>query len=202
MTATSAFEYPTQAHSRRHGPMGYADYQSYRDWLRDEFSFRCVFCLRREQWGIRVGAFHLDHFVSQAVDPSLACVYENLLYVCVACNLKKGDLAVPDPSAMPFGDCLRVNSDGTIHALNAHGELLIDLLRLDDDDYTQFRKRMLDTLKTLELHDRATFTDWMRYPDDLPDLSLLKPPGGNSRLAGVVESCYAKRQRGELPSEY
>ena len=48
---TDPFSYPAAAHVRRHGPQGYADYPSYLPWLRDEFSFRCVYCLLREQWG-------------------------------------------------------------------------------------------------------------------------------------------------------
>ena len=39
-------------------------------------------------------------------------------------------------------------------------------------------------------------------PDDLPDLSRLCPPGGNSRLDGVEQSYFAQRQRGELPETY
>ena len=59
---SAPFDYPAP-HLRRHGPMGYADYASYRPWLRDEFSFRCVYCLLREQWGRVRGLFDLDHFL-------------------------------------------------------------------------------------------------------------------------------------------
>jgi hypothetical protein len=50
MPATQIFQYPRQAHVRRHGPLGYVNYQSYKPWLRDEFEFRCVYCLWRERW--------------------------------------------------------------------------------------------------------------------------------------------------------
>jgi HNH endonuclease len=204
MSSPIAFEYPTAPHVRRHGPMGYADYESYRDWLRDEFSFRCVFCLRREQWNIRLAAFHLDHFVPQVTNPGEACAYDNLLYVCGACNLKKSDLLVPDPSVVGFGDCLRVHLDGTIEALTPPGELLIDLLRLDDTDSTRYRRMMLEMLTTLRRHNPAAYEDWMGYPKHLPDLSRprKKPPGGNSRPSGIAESCFARRVRGELPAVY
>jgi hypothetical protein len=46
-----AFTYPAQPHIRRHGTRGYAALESYSPWLRDEFAFRCVYCLLREQWG-------------------------------------------------------------------------------------------------------------------------------------------------------
>ena len=42
----------------------------------------------------------------------------------------------------------------------------------------------------------------MGYPDDLPDLRGLRPPGGNMRPEGVSASCHARRERGELPETY
>jgi hypothetical protein len=45
-----AFIYPHHPHVRRHSPRGYRDYRSYKPWLRDEFDFRCVYCLWRERW--------------------------------------------------------------------------------------------------------------------------------------------------------
>ena len=44
------FPYATDTHMRRHGPVGYSSYKAYKDWLRDEFAFRCVYCLFREKW--------------------------------------------------------------------------------------------------------------------------------------------------------
>ncbi len=60
------FEYPPLPQVRRHGPRGYADYGSYRPWLRDEFSVRCVYCLLREQWGRVRGVYAIDHFLAVA----------------------------------------------------------------------------------------------------------------------------------------
>jgi hypothetical protein len=36
------------------------------------------------------------------------------------------------------------------------------------------------------------------YPDNLPDLSRLRPPR-NTRPEGVAKSFFARRKRGELP---
>src|SRR5438874_575576 len=44
------FKFATAPHARKHGPGGYETYQAYKDWLRDEFTFRCVYCLERERW--------------------------------------------------------------------------------------------------------------------------------------------------------
>lgn len=197
------FIYPPTLHIRRHGPYGHRDYGSYRDWLRDEFSFRCVFCLRREQWGLLMGSWDIDHFVPQSSHPQRRLDYENLLYVCHSCNLNKTNKIVPDPCEVAFGHCLKVHEDGTIAALDEdeNGKTLIERLRLDNTDYTRFRRLIIDTLRSLAMHDRQTYALWMRYPDDLPDLSRLKPPG-NTKPEGINDSCYSRRLRRELPETY
>jgi hypothetical protein len=40
------------------------------------------------------------------------------------------------------------------------------------------------------------------YPEELPDLSLLRPPGGNDRPEGIAESACARRKAGTLPATY
>ncbi len=85
---TDPFAYPPAPHVRRHGPQGYADYQSYRPWLRDEFSFRCVYCLLREQWGQMRGGHAIDHFLPVAQHPDRANDYDNLVYACTAWNVQ------------------------------------------------------------------------------------------------------------------
>lgn len=200
-TTPEPFTYPTTPHVRMHGPYGYRDYGSYRDWLRDEFSFRCVFCLRREQWSLRMGSWHIDHFVPQGSHPQRRLDYENLLYVCNSCNLNKTNKIVPDPCEIAFGPCLKVHEDGTIIALDENGERIIEQLGLDNEDYTRSRCLIIATLQSLAIHDRQTYILWMRYPDDLPDLSRLRPPG-NRRPDGINDSCYARRTRGELLEVY
>jgi hypothetical protein len=60
------FTYPRSLHVRRHGPCGYRNYRAYKPWLREEFVFRCVYCLWREWWcseGDHI--FSVDHLVPQ-----------------------------------------------------------------------------------------------------------------------------------------
>lgn len=83
------FTYPDLPHVRRHSPLGYANADSYRPWLRDEFAFRCVFCLVREQWENPVGRFAVDHLHPRMRYPELAADYDNLLDVCTSCNAVK-----------------------------------------------------------------------------------------------------------------
>lgn len=50
MPVPQPFVYLSDRHFRRHGPRGYADLRHFKPWLRDEFQFRCVYCLIRERW--------------------------------------------------------------------------------------------------------------------------------------------------------
>src|SRR5262245_56145346 len=113
---TAPFTYLATPHERRHGPAGYADYESYRPWLRDEFAFRCVFCLTRESWGAFFSQFAIDHFVPVSTKPDSSAEYANLLYACVTCNGVKGSRAVPDPTFVLLDDRIRVAPDGVMHA--------------------------------------------------------------------------------------
>ena len=194
------FTYPSR-HTRRHGPTGYRDYGSYREWLRDEFTFRCVFCLNREQWGVVINAWHIDHFTPQSRDPGGTLSYDNLLYLCSTCNCLKSSHLVPDPGSVAFDEGLKILEDGTIQALNDEGRLLIEVLRLNNDDRTRYRSLVLQTVRALAIQDRGAFSQWMGYPSNLPDLSKLRPPG-NTRPAGINDSFFARRARGELQETY
>ena len=149
------FEYPSQPHWRRHGPAGYRDHDSYRDWLRDEFIFRCVYCLHREQWWGRAAVFHIEHFVPVSVDPSAKCEYSNLLYACAACNEAKGDaLDLPDPCEVAFYECLQVEENGQIKPLRREGHALVESLRLNRKSAVSERSRWIRTLRLLHKHNR------------------------------------------------
>ena len=76
----TAFTYPAEPHVRRHGPQRYADAASYRPWLRDEFAFRCVYCLRRERWEASGHeAFGVDHLIPRSVHSAGICDYDNMV---------------------------------------------------------------------------------------------------------------------------
>ena len=198
----TAYVYPAVSHSRKHAPKGYAHYRQYRPWLRDEFAFRCVYCLTRERWGKGRYGFHVDHLIPQAKDPSRILDYDNLVYACATCNsIKRDKEAIPDPCQVAYGECLKVTDDGKIEALNGHGRILIERLSLDNEENTEYRKQMLEIIRWAESQNPHRYVQLMGFPDDLPDLDTYQPPD-NSRLEGVEQSWFAKRKRGVLPETY
>ena len=196
-----AFQYPSGPHTRKHGPGGYSSYEQYRDWLRDEFSFRCIVCLLREQWAERVGRFHIDHVCPQSTHPHLRTSYANLVYLCVHCNQIKLAKSVPDPSLLNLQASLVVGDDGTIAAKDSDGQRLVDVFRLDSPDRTEYRAKLMQALRCIEQNGSGGIRDWLGYPRSLPDLRRKRAPV-NTRPQGADDCCYALRERGQLPDLY
>jgi hypothetical protein len=119
------FQYPDAPHVRRHGPQGYADAASFRPWLRDEFTFRCIYCLQRESWGSVKAAFDLDHFLPVSIHPILALDYDNLLYACASCNSAKLDQEIHDPILSLLSRSIRVGSDGILEPLTSAASTIV-----------------------------------------------------------------------------
>jgi hypothetical protein len=76
------------------------------------------------------------------------------------------------------------------------------MLGLNRPRLREFRELWIRIVRTAALCDHALIGRLMGYPADLPDLSPLRPPGGNSRPDGVGQSHFARRERGELPAVY
>jgi hypothetical protein len=208
MSLPDPFAYPAEAHVRKHAPAGYKNYQDYKPWLRDEFEFRCVYCLQREMWSRdRSTVFSIDHVIPQAEDETLICVYGNLVYACLRCNSAKQNVRVLDPTREGMARHLRVNLDGTVTGLNDEGCFLIDLLHLNAASMSKERLRILRILQRREKYPKdkggeADFLEAFGYPEDLPDLQSLRPPGGNPLDVNRPNCFHARRARGELPSVY
>ena len=202
------FAYADRPQERRHDPCGYDPYNGYKDWLRDEFSFRCVYCLEREMWyPDGAASFSVEHVVPQSENPSLVCEYTNLLYTCTRCNSARQTFYLLDPTTVPFARHLRLGADGLLTALSDEGLFLIDLLHLNQGAAIRVRREQLSVLTIAARYPedediQALFLERFGYPDDMPDLRAKKPPGGNRR-SGSEETChFARRERGELPVVY
>ncbi len=197
----TGFAYPKPVRERRHGPGGYEDYGSYRPWLRDEFTFRCIYCLCRERWGRVSGDFDLDHFIPQSVDSSRRNDYANLFYSCRSCNALKGNQEISDPGAFFTDGNVVVHPDGTIEGMTLPARRIIMVLGLNSDRYVEWRRLWMRNIELAAEYDPDQYRRLMSYPDDLPDLSRLRPPE-NTRPEGIRDSYRARRDRGELEETY
>jgi len=207
METPSPFGLPPGNPVRSHGPGGYANYQEFKDWLRDEFAFRCVYCLEREEWyPSRSAAFAVEHVLSQSLYPELVCVYDNLVYSCSRCNSRKASEECIDPSAVALGRHVRFRADGTAEGITSLGIEHVEGFRLNEPPALRVRQHYL---RLVELERRlpadaaidAMFREAFGYPDDLPDLGAKRPPS-NSRPEGVKACHFRRRAEGILPETY
>jgi hypothetical protein len=197
------FADPDQPSGRLHGPQGYLQYEAYRDRLRDEFSFRCAYCLMRESWLRGTRGFQIDHCVAAVRDPSRLLDYDNLVYTCPWCNQAKAGVTVPNPTDVAYGKALDVNEEGVSEVKNDLGVMLVQGLKLDHPEITYQRRMIIRVVRLAEEKNNvAIILRLLGCPDDLPNLRQKRPPGGNTRPAGVLNSWYEKRRREELPFLY
>ncbi len=200
------FDYPQHAHQRRHGPRGYNDYRSFKPWLRDEFAFRCVYCLWRETWSSAGdAAFSVEHLQSQSRQPDLARDYANLVYACCGCNSAKQDHDSPlNPCRDRVAEHVSVSPDGAVIAKSAEGQALIDLCLLNRPALVSARQTMFRLWTLLNAESSAEARELKHrlfgHPSDLPNLAKLHPPDGNAIPSGLSASFFERRRRGELPA--
>jgi hypothetical protein len=123
-------------------------------------------------------------------------------YDCSFCNAAKSDRLVPDPTAVLLAPDVSVSSDGAIHSNTTEAARLIDSLGLNRPRAREFRALWIGIIKLAFVHDPDLYQRLMGFPDDLPDLARLRPPGGNTRREGVKQSYFAQKQQGTLPATH
>lgn len=202
MSGTEPFQYPEQPHRRKHEPSGYSDYADYKDWLRDEFDFRCVYCLRREVWERRRAIWVVEHLIPRRERPDLATEYTNLVLACTTCNsFKSASSHMPDPCKLAYGKLVSVSSDGTITHHSREGLRLVRIASLDDEDATKWRRGEIAIIKSHKKHEPEEYRKRMAFPTNLPDLAT-RPVKHNRKPEGAKNCRYAQQKSGTLPETY
>lgn len=79
---------------------------------------------------------------------------------------------------------------------------MVRVLGLDNRRATEFRQLWAGIVALAERHDRPLYRQLMGFPDDLPNLAQLRPPGGNARPEGVGACAFSQRENGTLPETY
>lgn len=195
------YRYPSEKLARRHGPAGYSNYRDFVPWLRDEFDFRCTYCLLREVWGQLTGNFEVDHFLPKSINEDLSLTYENLIHSCANCNRRKGTRVIPDPAEIAYGECVEIDLEtGEISAKNDLGTILIDELALDMPRKTEQRLFFISAMRAFSTAAPDKLKKYMGLPEEssLPDLnSLPKAPPYNSKPEGIESSWLARVKSGK-----
>jgi hypothetical protein len=198
------FRFPRKPHSRVHGPQGHKSYPAYKPWLRDEFEFRCVYCLTRERWSADGHKrFGIDHVKAKSRHTKLTCEYDNLVYCCSNCNsLKSTKIGLPDPCETSFHKHLKLLRSAHFVGLTPLGKRLVEYLMLNSEDRVNDRRVHLYFFETQRRVKHDILRSRFGYPPDLPALAKLKPPKGNSRPEGLKASHFVRQQRGDLSPYY
>lgn len=209
MTLPEPFAYATAKHERKHHPSGYASHAGFKPWLRDEFSFRCVYCLEREMWyPNRADSFDVEHVLPKSdklPHVHLTLDYMNLVYACSRCNGAKGTQLFIDPTATAFGDHIALGNEGQLVAKTKDGERLIEKLHLNESPAIVNRRLILNIIQAMVEHPtnqpiREIFLSKFAFPEILPDLKGCRVPNSKSPSE---DSCYHElRQRHDLPDFY
>lgn len=185
----TVFIYPSAPHQRRHAPHGYSDYSEYKDWLRDDFCFTCVYCRCRERWH-KEGecVFSVEHLQPKSTHPELECVYQNLVYACVRCNVARGCKPISDPCEAALG--IRIEPDGVAVSISGdHGNRIIDICNLNETKLVDFRKHVLDSINVAAQANRNDLLDyWYGYPLNMPNLT--RKTKCQNAMPGSADTCY------------
>ena len=200
--------FPAKPYERKHAPQGYKGHKSFKPWLRDEFQFRCVYCLERERWyPSGHHAFSVEH-VKPKADPDyehLELEYTNLVYACLRCNSAKQMSILIDPCVETLADHLRFEPDGSVVGTTTEGEDMIGILGLDQSNPTRTRREHIQLYNLYKdyPHDvkvRELFLSRFGYPDDMPTLSGRRGRNGNKGSDKL--SYMAKSKDGTLEETY
>jgi hypothetical protein len=163
-----------------------------------------VYCLCRERWEPNgQDAFSVEHIQARATHPRRAGDYDNLLYSCSVCNACRRQEPLPfDPTAVSLAAHLQIRA-GAVEALTREGHHLSDLCHLNRPRLVEFRRYLEELIDHLLERDDSVAERALRrilgFPVDLPDLRSRRPPGGNTRPAGITRSWFERRKQGKLP---
>lgn len=127
-----------------------------------------------------------------------ALEYDNLVYACRTCNLRKGSGLLPDPAQSLTSNSVRVYPDGTVVGLTLDATKIIRVLCLNSARWKRWRRTWIRIIELAADHDRDLLRMLLGFPDDLPNLNQCRAPR-NERSDGIAQSCFARRERGELP---
>jgi hypothetical protein len=125
---------------------------------------------------------------------------------CYVTNSRFGasiaSFARPDPLTTLTDSQVEVAADGTLVTHSPEAAKLAELLGRNRPRLCEFRELWIGIVRLAASCDTSLLQLLLGYPTDLPNLSMLRPPEGNSRPEGVAQSHFSRRRQGELPDLY
>lgn len=155
------FYFPKYKYVRRLAPRKFKRYQSYKRFLRDEFSRTCVYCRQPDTSAPNLN-FGVDHYRPKGLSQFAGLIthYPNLFYCCGGCNSRKGNYwpvnekngpFVVNPCDFDMASHLKFNATTCeVEPVGLHGEFTEELLQLNDQDLIKYRKSTLSIIKLLD----------------------------------------------------
>jgi len=113
----------------------YANYRSFKSYLRDDFNKRCGYCDDSDFYLGGSRGYHIDHFKPHSKFPALKETYSNLVYTCPYCNGAKSDKwkdvnGFIDPCESEYDNNLERTRDGQIQYKTDQGKYIFENLNL------------------------------------------------------------------------
>lgn len=93
-------------------------------------------------------------------------------------------------------------ADGTVLGRDAEAIRLIQVLDLNSPRLIEWRTLWMRIIELAAAHNPELHRELVGFPQDMPQLDRLRPPGGNDRPDGIAESWHMRKARGELPPQY
>lgn len=136
-------------------------YTAFRPHVRQDFEYRCAYCLLEELWAGGEENFELDHFRPRSRFPDRTDDFYNLYYACHPCNHLKAD-RWPTPELEQGGICLvdlcqddfeahfLPQADGTWAPLTPSAAYTIDAMRLNRTHLATLRALLAELLISRE----------------------------------------------------
>ncbi|SEH27476.1 HNH endonuclease family protein [Chryseobacterium culicis] len=141
----------------------YANYKSFKKYLREDFNFRCGYTDCSDFWFGGSNTFHIDHFKPYSKYPTLKTTYSNLVYCCSYVNiLKSNDEGnYLHPYDVDFNEHFDRNIEGRItpKATSVEANYMYNKLKLGLkryaliwklDELVDKQKRLIEKIETLE----------------------------------------------------
>ena len=113
----------------------YANYGSFKSYLRNDFNQRCGYCDDNDFYSGGSRGYHIDHFKPHSKFPLLKQTYSNLVYSCPYCNGAKSNKwktlnGFIDPCELEYDNHLERDKKGKIKFKTVQGKYIFQNLNL------------------------------------------------------------------------